>query len=60
MILVLSHHRDEHAQSVMVELSRRGAPAQLLDLSRFPLQLGLSMHYTAGRSHFVFGCDEQG
>lgn len=60
MILILSHHRDEHAQSVMVELSRRGAPAQLLDLSRFPLQLGLSMHYTGARSHFVFGCDEQG
>ncbi|MBA4177065.1 MAG: alpha-L-glutamate ligase [Leptothrix sp. (in: Bacteria)] len=62
MILVLSNHRDEHAQAVMVELSRRGAEARLLDLSRFPLDLGLSMHYDAqgGGRRFVFGCDDAG
>ena len=61
MILVISHHRDEHAQSVMVELSRRGAPTRLLDLARFPLQLCLSMHYDGlGGSQFTFGCDEAG
>ncbi|RZU00637.1 MvdC/MvdD family ATP grasp protein [Rivibacter subsaxonicus] len=61
MILVISHHRDEHAQSVMVELSRRGVATRLLDLSRFPLQLGLSMRYDGhGGSRFVFGCDDSG
>jgi hypothetical protein len=61
IILVLSHHRDEHAQSVMVELSRRGAVTRLLDLERFPLQLCLSMHYDGmGRKRFVFGCDDSG
>jgi len=61
VILVISHHRDEHAQSVMVELSRRGVTTRLLDLSRFPLQLCLSMNYdSVGDSRFVFGCDELG
>ena len=61
MILVISHHRDEHAQSVMVELSRRGAATRLLDLSRFPLQLGLAMHYDGtGGERFMFGCDDAG
>ena len=61
MILVVSNHRDEHAQSVMVELSRRGAATRLLDLSRFPLQLGLSMHYDgSGGTRFLFGCDDGG
>ena len=45
----------------MVELSRHGAASRLLDLSRFPLQLGLSMHYDGrGGSKFVFGCDDSG
>lgn len=61
MILVISNHLDEHAQSVMVELSRHGAPVQLLDLSRFPLQLGLTMRYDGrGGQAFRFGCDDQG
>jgi MvdD-like protein with pre-ATP grasp domain/ribosomal protein S6-L-glutamate ligase RimK-like protein len=61
VILVISHHRDEHAQSVMVELSRRGAAARLLDLARFPLHLCLSMHYDgANGSRFLFGCDDHG
>ncbi len=62
MILVISNHLDEHAQAVMVELSRRGAEARLLDLSRFPLQLGLSMNYesSGGGRRFVFGCDDGG
>jgi hypothetical protein len=61
VILVISHHRDEHAQSVMVELSRRGVATRLLDLSRFPLQLCLSMNYDGpGGNRFVFGCDKDG
>jgi len=61
MILVISNHLDEHAQAVMVELSRHGAASRLLDLSRFPLQLGLSMHYDgSGGQRFLFGCDEGG
>jgi glutathione synthase/RimK-type ligase-like ATP-grasp enzyme len=60
LILVLSNHRDEHAQAVMVELSRHGAPVQLLDLSRFPLQLGLTMRYDGRGGHaFHFGCDDR-
>ncbi|MBI3368469.1 MAG: hypothetical protein HY021_08520, partial [Burkholderiales bacterium] len=61
MILVISHHRDEHAQAVMVELSRRGAATRLLDLARFPLELSLVMQYDGrGASRFVFGCDDKG
>jgi glutathione synthase/RimK-type ligase-like ATP-grasp enzyme len=61
VILVISNHRDEHAQAVMVALSQHGAATQLLDLSRFPLQLGLSMHYDGKGGHqFVFGCDDKG
>jgi glutathione synthase/RimK-type ligase-like ATP-grasp enzyme len=60
VILVISHHRDEHAQAVMVELSRREIATRLLDLARFPLQLCLSMHYDgAGGSRFLFGCDDE-
>jgi glutathione synthase/RimK-type ligase-like ATP-grasp enzyme len=60
VILVISHHRDEHAQSVMVELSRRKVATRLLDLARFPLQLCLSMYYDGkGGSRFFFGCDEE-
>ena len=61
MILVISHHRDEHAQAVMVELSRRGAATRLLDLSRFPLELCLTMHYDGSSgTRFQLGCDGQG
>jgi hypothetical protein len=61
VILVISHHRDEHAQAVMVELSRRGAATRLLDLARFPLELCLTMHYDgSGGARFQFGCDGQG
>jgi hypothetical protein len=61
VILVISHHRDEHAQAVMIELSRRKAATQLLDLARFPLHLCLSMHYDGtGGSRFFFGCDDDG
>jgi hypothetical protein len=61
VILVISHHRDEHAQSVMVQLSRRGVATRLLDLARFPLQLCVSMHYDGtGGSRFILGCDEHG
>jgi glutathione synthase/RimK-type ligase-like ATP-grasp enzyme len=59
MILVLSTARDEHAQTVMVELAKRGAPAQLLDLSEFPQRLALSMRYQNEERRFRFGCDGQ-
>lgn len=61
MILVISHHRDEHAQSVMVELSRRGVATRMLDLARFPLELCLAMQYDGvGGNQFTFGCDDTG
>src|SRR5438874_11648778 len=56
MILVLSTPRDEHAQTVLVELSKIGAKAQLLDLREFPQRLGLTMRYEDGRRRFAFGC----
>jgi hypothetical protein len=60
MILVISTPRDEHAQTVLVELSKLGAPAQLLDLSEFPQRLGLAMRYEGRTRRFVLGCAEGG
>jgi glutathione synthase/RimK-type ligase-like ATP-grasp enzyme len=60
MILILSTHRDEHAQAVQIELSKRGARWQLLDLSEFPQRLGLRMQYDASSHSFVFGCADSG
>ncbi len=45
MILVISWEGDEHAQAVMGELARLHAACYLLDLSRFPQDLQLAMHY---------------
>jgi hypothetical protein len=60
MILILSTPRDEHAQTVLVELSKLGAEARLLDLREFPQRLGLVMHYQGGERRFRFGCEESG
>ncbi len=43
MILVVSHRADEHARAVLAALRRRGAPSRLLDLSRFPTKLSLTI-----------------
>jgi glutathione synthase/RimK-type ligase-like ATP-grasp enzyme len=60
MILIISTPRDEHAQAVQIELSKRGARSQLLDLSEFPVNLGLAMRYSDGGHSFVFGCEDSG
>ena len=60
MILVLSTPRDEHAQTVLVELSRLGAEVQLLNLAEFPQRLALTMSYQNGVRRFKFGCEESG
>lgn len=60
MILILSHHVDEHAQAVEIELSKRSADCRLLDLSDFPQRIGLSMRYTASGESFRFGCVDGG
>src|SRR5690349_15243009 len=60
MILVLSTPRDEHAQTVLVELSKLGAKAQLLDLREFPQRLGLAMQYEDRRHRFALGCTDGG
>jgi glutathione synthase/RimK-type ligase-like ATP-grasp enzyme len=60
VILIISTPRDEHAQAVQIELTKRGAAAQLLDLSEFPSSLGLSMRYTGAQRRFVFGCEDSG
>ncbi|HYG69759.1 MAG TPA: alpha-L-glutamate ligase, partial [Anaeromyxobacteraceae bacterium] len=43
MILVVSHADDVHAAAVLAALRRRGAPARLLDVSRFPRRLRLTL-----------------
>jgi glutathione synthase/RimK-type ligase-like ATP-grasp enzyme len=48
MILVVSSVRDTHAVAVMDGLARVGASASLLDLSRFPERMQLSISYLAG------------
>jgi glutathione synthase/RimK-type ligase-like ATP-grasp enzyme len=58
MILILSTPRDDHAQAVQVELSKRGARSQLLDLSEFPQRLALSMRYEGRERSFKWGCGE--
>jgi len=45
MILVISSAADEHAAAVLGELRKQGAPVTLLDLSQFPQQMRLAMHY---------------
>jgi len=56
MIVILSTPSDEHALAAQVELSRRNARSQLLDLSEFPQRLGLSMRYDANGCSFALGC----
>ncbi len=49
MILIVSNSDDDHAQAVMQSLQRRkDVPAHLLDLSRFPQELHLSMDFQEG------------
>ena len=45
MILVISSERDSHASTVLDALARIGAQATLLDLSRFPKRMQLSINY---------------
>lgn len=45
MILVVSSLTDTHATVVIEELRRRGADVQLLDLSLFPRELGLTLAF---------------
>jgi hypothetical protein len=49
VILVVSHARDAHARAVLAALRRRGALARLLDLSRFPRRLSLTL--ARGNAH---------
>lgn len=43
MILVVSHRADEHTRAVLAALRRRGVPSRLLDLSRFPTELSVTI-----------------
>lgn len=49
MILVVSHPADEHARAVRRALRLRGVPSRLLDLSRFPTELSLTIRAGPGR-----------
>lgn len=46
MILVNSSASDVHTQEVLKQLTERGAPCRLLDLSWFPVQMSLTGRYS--------------
>lgn len=45
MILIISHKEDSHTEKVTEVLARRGHPAEVLDLSRFPAEASLAISY---------------
>src|SRR5580704_17722825 len=55
MILVISSSQDLHANSVLGGLARRGVKATLLDTSKFPQRLRLSINYggSDGNDHYI-------
>lgn len=50
MILAVSTQRDEHATTVLQHLDRMGEEAHLFDLSEFPQQVRLAMHYDLNKA----------
>jgi len=52
VILIVSWPEDDHARAVQPELERAGAPAALVDLARFPQELGLAVRYGHGRCEY--------
>ncbi len=60
MILIVSTPRDEHTQVVAAELLKLGVRSHILDLSEFPLRLGLRMDFTDGKKSFILGCVKSG
>ena len=51
MILIISHHADLHATTVLDHLTRAGAEAVLFDTARFPREIRLDItHQTGQRS----------
>lgn len=49
-VLIISSERDEHATAVAANLSDLGVEHHLLDLARFPEQIGLVLRYANGAS----------
>ena len=49
MILIVSWPGDDHARAVQVQLAELGAPTALVDLARFPTEMGLAARYDRGR-----------
>lgn len=47
MILIFSHHEDDHAKGVLSELGRRRHPTALVDSSQFPTGATLSQTFSA-------------
>lgn len=45
MILLVSHHEDDHAHAVLAELAALGAEAALFDTATFPQQAALALSY---------------
>lgn len=48
MILIISHEQDLHTKAVLDELRRQGAPAELLNLARFPVETRLTVALADG------------
>jgi glutathione synthase/RimK-type ligase-like ATP-grasp enzyme len=52
-VLIISSLEDLHARAVMEALIARGAAAELLDLSEYPVRLALSMAFEDGARRFL-------
>lgn len=51
-VLIVSSPADLHARAVMLELTARGTPVELLDLADFPGKLTLTLEFGNGRRRF--------
>lgn len=58
MILIISHPDDIHARAVLDHLGQMGAPAQLLNLGRFPKAARLVLRYDAHTSQMGWSDDD--
>jgi glutathione synthase/RimK-type ligase-like ATP-grasp enzyme len=57
VILIVSRPDDDHARAVQRELTSLGLRATVVDLSRFPQELGLAIRYEPGRRAYQLLAD---
>ena len=53
MILIISKPSDEHAAAVFQILKKRQVDVEILDLSRYPQAMNLSMHYVGDKTQYL-------